>query len=95
MNEIKHIEHGGRGAFIVKSDGQRLAEMTYVKAGDTGFIIDHTEVDETLKGQGLGKDLLAAAVAYAREKGLTIYATCPFALRELTNTPEYHDVFKP
>ncbi|MBX3244336.1 MAG: N-acetyltransferase [Acidobacteria bacterium] len=93
MADIKHIEHGGRGAFIVKIDGKRLAEMTYVTVGDTGFIIDHTEVDKSLEGQGVGKELLAAAVAHAREKGLKIYATCPFALRELTNTPEYHDVF--
>ncbi|MBX3287790.1 MAG: N-acetyltransferase [Acidobacteria bacterium] len=95
MAEIKHIERGGRGAFIVKSDGKRLAEMTYVNAGDTGFIIDHTEVDDSLKGQGVGKELLAAAVEYARANRLKVYATCPFALRELNNTPEYHDVFTP
>ena len=91
--DIKHIEHGGRGAFIIKVEGKRLAEMTYVNAGETGFIIDHTEVDESLRGQKVGDNLLAEAVKYAREKGLKIFATCPFALRKLQQDADYADVF--
>lgn len=92
--EIKHVEKGGRGGFLIKGDdGKRLAEMTYVTAGETGFIIDHTEVDDSLRGQKVGDSLLAEAVKYAREKGLKIFATCPFALRKLTDNPEYADVF--
>lgn len=91
--DIMHIEKGGRGAFLIKADGKRLAEMTYVTAGETGFIIDHTEVDESLRGQKIGDKLLAEAVSYAREKGLKIYATCPFALRKLQNNADHADVF--
>ena len=91
--DIKHIEKGGRGAFLIKEDGKRLAEMTYVTAGESGFIIDHTEVDDSLRGQKIGDKLLAEAVKYAREKSLKIYATCPFALRKLQNSEEYADVF--
>jgi uncharacterized protein len=40
----------------------RLAEMTYVTAGESGFIIDHTEVDQSLRGQGVGEKLLDEAV---------------------------------
>ena len=67
--------------------------MTYTTVGTTGFIIDHTEVDDSLRGQGIGDKLLADAVAYAREKGLKIFATCPFALRKLQGNAEYADVF--
>ena len=91
--DIKHIEKGGRGAFLIKEDGKRLAEMTYVTAGESGFIIDHTEVDDSLRGQKVGDSLLAEAVKYAREKGLKIYATCPFALRKLQENADYADVF--
>jgi predicted GNAT family acetyltransferase len=91
--EIKHVEKGDRGGFVIREEGKRLAEMTYVNAGETGFIIDHTEVDESLRGQKVGDKLLAAAVNYAREKGLKIFATCPFALRKLNDNPEYTDVF--
>ena len=92
--EIKHIEKGGRGGFIVRGEGgKRVAEMTYTTAGETGFIIDHTEVDDALRGQNVGESLLAEAVKYARANGLKIYATCPFALAKLKETPEYEDVF--
>lgn len=91
--EITHIERGGRGAFLIKGDGKRLAEMTYVTAGETGFIIDHTEVDDSLRGQKVGDKLLAEAVKYAREKHLKIFATCPFALRKLQENVDYADVF--
>lgn len=91
--EIKHIERGERGAFIVKADGERLAEMTYVKVGNTGFIIDHTEVDKSLRGQGVGEKLVKAAVEHARTNKLKIYATCPYALRVLGGDPEFSDVF--
>lgn len=92
--EIKHIEKGGRGGFIVRvEDGKRVAEMTYTTAGESGFIIDHTDVDDSLRGQHVGEKLLAEAVRYARGKGLKIYATCPFALAKLKEMPEYADVF--
>ena len=92
--EIKHVEKGGRGGFIVRGEeGKRVAELTYSVAGESGIIIDHTEVDEALRGQNVGEELLAAAVKYAREKGLRVYATCPFALAKLRETVEYADVF--
>lgn len=92
--EIKHIEKGGRGAFIVRDEaGKRVAEMTYTTVGTSGFIIDHTDVDDALRGQHIGEDMLAEGVKYARDKRLKIYATCPFALAKLNETPEYSDVF--
>lgn len=93
--DIKHIKLDSKGAFIIKGEHERLAEMTYVAAGDNAFIIDHTFVDDSLRGQKVGNRLVAAAVEYAREYNLKIFATCPFALKVLTNTPEYHDVFQP
>ena len=91
--EIKHIAKSGRGAFIINADGKRIAAMTYVNAGESAFIIDHTEVDASLRGQKIGDKLLAEAVKYARDKGLMIHATCPFALKKLQETAEYSDVF--
>ncbi len=92
--EIKHIENDSRGAFVIRGeDKKRLAEMTYSKAGETGIIIDHTEVEESFRGQKIGESLLAEAVKFAREKGLKIYATCPFALRKLQSNEDYADVF--
>ncbi|MFO7672494.1 MAG: GNAT family N-acetyltransferase, partial [Lutibacter sp.] len=47
--------------------------------GKTGIIIDHTQVDEKLKGQGAGKKLVIKAIEFAREKHLKIIPICTFA----------------
>jgi predicted GNAT family acetyltransferase len=36
--------------------------MTYVSAGTSKFIIDHTGVEERFSGRGLGKQLVMKAV---------------------------------
>lgn len=80
-----------KGAFYIEEDNTRLAEMTYVWAGDK-IIIDHTEVSEKLKGQGAGRQLVAAAVNFARERNIKILPLCPFAKSVMDKTREYDDV---
>ena len=46
----------------------KKAEMTYTWAGKDRIIIDHTEVDDDLRGQGVGLQMVEAAVSFAREK---------------------------
>jgi Predicted acetyltransferase len=92
--EIKQIEHGSKGAFIIEQDHERLAEMTYSVAGEKLIIIDHTEVSDKLKGKGAGKQLVAKAVEYARAKGIKILPLCPFARSVFDKTPEFQDVMQ-
>lgn len=80
---------GGRYVTIV--DGHE-AEMTYSRAGETRIIIDHTGVPEALKGQGVGKKLVEAAVKDARAENFKIIPLCPFAKATLDRTPEWQDV---
>lgn len=89
---IKQIEHGSKGALLIGEDNERLAEMTYSRAGDSLIIIDHTEVSDKLRGQGAGKKLVLAAVDYARKNNLKILPLCPFAKATFDRTPEIHDV---
>lgn len=91
---IQHESNDRKGAFFVTADGKRLAEMTYSKAGEKMIIIDHTEVSEQLKGQGVGNQLVMAAVALARENQLKVIPLCPFAKSVFDKTPEIQDVLK-
>lgn len=77
--EILHKEEGSKGVFYYEVNNERLAAMTYSRAGDNKFIIDHTEVDESLKGQGVGYALVEKAVEYARANNQKILPLCPFA----------------
>jgi len=90
--EIQRDEHGKNGAFFVDQDGEWVAELTYIRSGEGEITIDHTEVDEELRGKGVGEDLVKAAVEFARENGFKIKISCPFAKKVFDETPEYKDV---
>lgn len=79
MFSVKQQDDGKHGAFIAMSAEQQAGEMTYTWAGDKMFIIDHTDVDENFKGQGVGRIMLDQAVAFARQKGVKILPLCPYA----------------
>ena len=91
MIDISHFPDGHKGAFGIERDGQRLATMSYSLAGDI-VIIDHTDVDASLRGTGAGAKMVAAAVAWARSEGKRIMPLCPFAKSVFDKTPEYRDV---
>lgn len=85
--QIQHDEHGRKGAFYIDENGEWIAELTYVKNEGT-MTIDHTEVDEKLRGEGIGEDMVKAAVEYARKEGLKIKPDCPYARKVIERTPE-------
>ena len=89
--EIQRDEHGPKGAFFIDEDGEWIAELTYV-LGNGIMTIDHTEIDEKLRGEGIGQDMVKAAVEYARANGLKIRAVCPYAKKVIERTPEFQDV---
>ena len=91
MNEIQHEHSGHRGAFFLERDGERLAQMTYTVAGSR-VIIDHTDVDDRLRGTGMGRKLVEAAVEWARKENARLMPLCPYAKSVFDKTPEYADV---
>jgi uncharacterized protein len=89
---IQHKLVGNRGIFFVGSDGAFLAEMVYTKLSSDKMIIEHTEVDESLAGKGIGKLLVATGVEYARNHQLKIIPLCSFAKAVFDKVEEYSDV---
>jgi len=60
---------------------------------DKVLVIWHTEVGDSLKGQGAASALVAYAVDYARRQGIKITPFCPYALAQFQKHPEYADVW--
>ena len=93
MQMIEHEQKGHKGAFFVEEEGKRVAELSYTMAG-TKAIIDHTDVDERLRGAGAGARLVGAAVEWARAEKKEIMPLCPFAKSVFDKTPGFGDVLK-
>jgi len=84
----KDSPKGGRYVIVIKGDE---AEMTYSRAGATRIIIDHTGVPDSMRGLGIGKLLVEAAVKDARSEGFKIIPLCPFAKATLDKHTEWQD----
>ena len=93
MNEEVQLELTDKnGFFHIDINGKTEAKMTFVFAGPDKIIIDHTEVNEGNNGKGFGKQMVAKAVEFAREKKIKIIPLCPFAKKVFDKTPEFRDV---
>ncbi len=72
--------------------GTEAGHITYSKAGDSLLILDHTEVNDAYRGQGIGKIIVMHIVELARRDGLKILPLCPFAKAVFDRTPDIRDV---
>jgi uncharacterized protein len=82
------VQHDTQHArFVVPlADGE--AELIYASFSDDILELQHTEVPASGQGQGVGDALVRAALAYAREQGLRVVATCPYVQIWLRRHPE-------
>ena len=80
-----------KGRYVYRGAGAE-AFMTFSRAGASRLIIDHTEVPDAFKGQGVGAALVERAVADAGAAGKTILPLCPFAAAQFRKNPEWADV---
>jgi uncharacterized protein len=79
---VQHEERGQQGMFFIRRDEENVAEMTYRREGAVA-IIDHTEVLPALRGRGVARKLVDAAVEWARSNGIRLEATCSYAVLQL------------
>ena len=91
---IEHEESEHRGAFFFTKAGERLAEMAYTRTDESSIIVVHTEVDDSLRGLGVGRKLLDALVAWARATGTRVRATCPYARAQFEKDLSIRDVYE-
>ena len=90
--QIQHQEEGGKGVFFVYLNGENIAELTYSVPSPDKIVIEHTGVDESLEGKGLGKQLVEAAVEYARSKQIKVIPSCSFAKSVIEQVAEWQYV---
>ena len=90
--KIEHTQSGNVGRFFVDLLGERLAELVYTITFEKFMTIEHTCVLPSLRGKGVGKQLLEAAAAHCRIHQLKIIAHCTFASAVFNKSSHYADV---
>jgi len=56
-----------------------LAEIDFEKIDDKTYNISRTFVDDSLRGQGIGSELVEKAITYLTWKWYKVSATCSYA----------------
>ena len=75
MNFIKEENR----IYAKDKNDKTIAEVTFYEIENGIYNIDHTFVDDSLRGKGIGSELVQEAVNTINKKGAKIEATCPFA----------------
>lgn len=71
-----------------------LADVTFPEINATTVDINHTFVDDSLRGQGVAGKLMAAVAAWLRTEHKQAVLTCSYAQSWFAKHPEYSDVTK-
>lgn len=79
--------------YEAKVDGH-VAVATYSIDGNVITFI-HTVVPEALRGRGVGTQLVRAALADVRKRGLSVIPQCPMFAAYMKGHAETHDLLAP
>ena len=92
MLKIIPVQTGNTGSLTAQSDGELVGRIQFVPLDEGTIDLNHTEVLPDYEGRGYGRELVRAAVDFARTNGLKLKASCPFAEKVLNHNPEYQDI---
>ena len=92
MIEIKQIKDDTKGRFAAIDDSKEAGAIFYTSMGESRIILDHTEVEDTYRGQSIGKKILMYIVEFARENKIKIIPLCPYAKSVFDKTESIRDV---
>lgn len=73
--------------------GKTIAEVTFPVVSKDVVNIDHTFVDDSLRGQGIANALLLAVAQELRKTQKKAFPTCSYAVRWFSTHPEFWDVY--
>lgn len=71
--------------------GDATAVVKYEKRDGT-IVFTHTEVPDSMAGQGIGSALARGALEDARSNGQKVVPVCPFVAKYIQRHPEYQDL---
>lgn len=88
------IKKGENIFFAGEDELNPEAEIVFYIDDDGDYVIEHTEVQDSLKGQGAGSQLVDTMVEFAKQEDKKITANCPFAKSVIEKNNEYKQMLK-
>ena len=79
---------------LLDGGGRAIAEITFPDIDEDTVDINHTFVDESLRGQGMAGKLMEAAVNQIQSQGKKAVPTCSYDVKWFEKHPEYNKLVK-
>lgn len=76
------------------AEGKMVAEVTFPEVEENVVDINHTFVDDSLRGQGIASQLMEAVAAKAARENLKLIPTCSYAIRWFEKNSQHQDLVK-
>jgi Predicted acetyltransferase len=84
--------HEPNKVYLNDDSHHMTAVVTFPKVQENMVNIDHTYVDNSLRGQGIAGKLMEETVSQLRENNLKAKLTCSYAVKWFDEHPECSDV---
>lgn len=78
--------------YSADAEGKVIAAVSFPNRSEHVVEINHTFVDDSLRGQGVAGQLMKAVVEKLRRENKKAYATCSYAAKWFQTHPEAADV---
>lgn len=80
-------------SFFIKDDsGKKIAEVTFPEKAFKVIDLNHTFVDDSLRGQGVAGKLVKKVAEFAAENEMKIVPTCSYAASWFEKHEEYKNL---
>jgi predicted GNAT family acetyltransferase len=87
--EVRRNERHSR--YEISLDGRLVGFADYRADGDT-IVFPHTEIEPSMRNEGLGAELVRGALDDVRARGGTVVAQCWYVAEFIDQHPRYADL---
>lgn len=88
------FEHSRNCIWLNNEKGDRIAEIDFPEIRPGTVNIVHTQVDQTLQGQGIAGQLMESLVKQLRTEHRKAELTCSYAVKWVSSHPEAEDILE-
>jgi uncharacterized protein len=87
--EVRH--NAARSRYEISVDGRLVGFADYRADGDT-IVFPHTEIEPSMRNEGLGAERVRGALDDVRARGGTVVAQCWYVAEFIDQHPRYADL---
>jgi uncharacterized protein len=88
---IDVYDNAERSRYEIAVDGRVVGVADYRSQGDE-IVFPHTEIEPSMRGEGLGDKLVRGALDDVRTRGATVVPQCWHVAQFVDENPEYADL---